>query len=596
MGSAKRRENVGPGGDPVVTAEPPHADDPAWGAEEGVVLDCGWGRLVFGQTFANPSDAVDVLRAEVAGSRDICLYLREPHVLVSRRQDELFIDPSHTYRLDLPARPWDAAPPPGVTVRPLRGTKDAEAVNRIYAMNGMVTAPVDVLVENAGMPEFVHLVAEQDATGVVVGTVTGVDHVAVFDDPDSGSSLWCLTADPNDAPPGVGQALLQELAQRLASRGRRFVDLSVLADNEGAIRLYERLGFTRMPILCVKRKNPINAHLFLASLPEGYDDLNPYARIIADEAMRRGIRVEVTDAAWGELRLTNAGRTIITRESLSELTTAVAMSRCDDKRVTRRVLGDAGLNLPRGRTATGDRADAEFLAELGEVVVKPARGEQGQGITVGVREPEALARAVAHARGFCADVLIEELSAGEDLRVLVIDHQVAAAAVRRPASVTGDGVHDIRTLIHRQSRRRMAATDGESKIPLDDTTEAVVRDAGWSLDDVLPAGEHLAVRRTANLHTGGTIHDVTPVLHPELAAACVTASQALSIPVTGLDLLVPRPDGPEHVFIEANERPGLANHEPQPVPERFIDLLFPGTSAPPRLWTPAGGTSSEAPA
>jgi hypothetical protein len=29
------------------------------------------------------------------------------------------------------------------------------------------------------------------------------------------------------------------------------------------------------------------------------------------------------------------------------------------------------------------------------------------------------------------------------------------------------------------------------------------------------------------------------------------------------------------VFIEANERPGLANHEPQPTAERFMDLLFP---------------------
>jgi hypothetical protein len=29
------------------------------------------------------------------------------------------------------------------------------------------------------------------------------------------------------------------------------------------------------------------------------------------------------------------------------------------------------------------------------------------------------------------------------------------------------------------------------------------------------------------------------------------------------------------VSIEANERPGLANHEPQPTAERFIDLLFP---------------------
>jgi D-alanine-D-alanine ligase-like ATP-grasp enzyme len=102
------------------------------------------------------------------------------------------------------------------------------------------------------------------------------------------------------------------------------------------------------------------------------------------------------------------------------------------------------------------------------------------------------------------------------------------------------------------------------------------------------------VRRTANLHTGGTIHDVTPVLHPEVAAACVTAAQALSIPITGLDLLVPSAVGAEHVFIEANERPGLANHEPQPVAERFVDLLFPGTSAPPRLWRPSGAPDAPA--
>jgi len=40
---------------------------------------------------------------------------------------------------------------------------------------------------------------------------------------------------------------------------------------------------------------------------------------------------------------------------------------------------------------------------------------------------------------------------------------------------------------------------------------------------------------------------------------------------------VPAVDGPDYVFIEANERPGLANHEPQPVVERFVDLLFPET-------------------
>ncbi|MEU4776831.1 N-acetylglutaminylglutamine synthetase [Micromonospora sp. NPDC023633] len=583
--NGRRRERVGPGGDPMA---PGPAEAPTREGDTDVVLDCGWGRLVFGQTFADQAAVAAVLRSEAAGSRDICIYLRDPHVLVSRLPDELFIDPSLTYRLPLGGdRPTGDDDVPGLTIRPLADAADADAVNRIYARNGMVTAGVDVLVANARTDRFLHLVAE-DATGEIVGTITGVDHVAVFDDPENGASLWCLTVDFNTAPPGTGQALITALATRMVERGRAYVDLSVLAENAGAIRLYERLGFYRTSTLCVKRKNPINERLFLPAAPDGYDQLNPYAKIVADEAMRRGIRVEVTDPAWGELRLSNGGRTVLTRESLSELTSAVAMSRCDDKRVTRRILTEAGLSVPRGRTATGDGGDAAFLAEVGRVVVKPARGEQGNGITVGVRSPEALAAAVELAARFCPDVLIEEMRTGEDLRVIVIDHEVVAAAIRRPASITGDGVHDIAELIERQSRRRAAATGGESRIPLDDMTRDVLAEAGHELHDVLPEGQVLAVRRTANLHTGGTIHDVTAQLHPAIAEACVAASRALDIPVTGLDLLVGAPDRPEHVFIEANERPGLANHEPQPTAERFVDLLFPGTRAPQRLWTPAG--------
>ncbi len=327
-------------------------------------------------------------------------------------------------------------------------------------------------------------------TGDVVGTITGVDHVAVFDDPQGGSSLWCLTVDMNAAPPGTGQALLAALAARLMALGRRFVDLSVLADNTGAIRLYERLGFARTADLFVKRKNPINEELFVAPGTHGHDELNPYAKIIAVEARRRGIGVEIIDAEWGEMRLTHGGRRITMRESLSELTSAVAMSRCDDKRVTRRVLARAGLRVPRGADATRGGDDVAFMHEVGSVVVKPARGEQGRGITVGVTTEAALEDAVALATRHCADVLLEEHCPGQDLRVVVIDHAVVAAAVRRPASVTGDGRKDVRALIEAQSRRRAAATGGESTIPLDAATEEVVREAGWELDDVPPSGEH----------------------------------------------------------------------------------------------------------
>jgi D-alanine-D-alanine ligase-like ATP-grasp enzyme len=94
---------------------------------------------------------------------------------------------------------------------------------------------------------------------------------------------------------------------------------------------------------------------------------------------------------------------------------------------------------------------------------------------------------------------------------------------------------------------------------------------------VLPAGKKISIRETANLHTGGTIHDVTDRLHPKLRVVAEEAAKLLKTPVVGLDFLAKDPEDDDYVIIEANERPGLANHEPQPTAERFIDFLFPQT-------------------
>ena len=169
---------------------------------------------------------------------------------------------------------------------------------------------------------------------------------------------------------------------------------------------------------------------------------------------------------------------------------------------------------------------------------------------------------------------------------MVIDGKVVAAALRMPAEVTGTGTHTVRELIEMQSRRRAAATGGESQIPMDVVTETTVNEEGWSFDDVLPEGTRLRVRRTANLHQGGTIHDVTATVHPELRSVAVGAAEAIGIPVTGIDLVVPDVTAPDYAFIEANERPGLANHEPQPTAKAFVDYLFPGQPGLPQAWTP----------
>ncbi|WP_167103657.1 N-acetylglutaminylglutamine synthetase [Mycobacterium sp. DL592] len=567
-------------------ASPPDLVD---AMDDDVVLELGWGRLIFGQTFSDPDKLAGVLQQEEQGRRDICIYARESHVLVAKSPAELFIDPSHTYRRRF-SDGEDVAPhqPIGFSIRALGDKAEADAMNRVYVRCGMVPAPTDLIWDNHLHADAVeYLVAVRDDDATVVGTVTGVDHRRLFNDPEDGASLWTLAVDPTASLPGIGAALTETLAAIFRGRGRAYLDLSVAYDNDAAIGLYEKLGFKRVPVLAVKRKNAINEPLFTPA-SETVDDLNPYARIIADEAMRRGIHIEVLDAETGEMRLSHGGRSVVTRESLSEYTSAVAMSRCDDKRLTRRIVSEAGIAVPTGRLATFDADDHAFLAEVGDVVVKPTRGEQGKGITVGVDSPEALDDALARAREHHPEVLIEQRAQGDDLRLVVIDGKVVAAAVRKPAEVVGTGRHTVRELIETQSRRRAAATGGESHIPLDAVTETTVAEAGWTLDAVLPEGERLRVRRAANLHQGGTIHDVTAIVHPELRRVAVAAAQAIGIPVTGIDLLVTDVTRADYVFIEANERPGLANHQPQPTAAAFVDFLFPGNPGLPQPWTPNG--------
>ncbi len=548
---------------------------------QNVAIDCGWGRVIFGQTFRDPMDVARLLDDEAPDQRDIAIYLREPHVVTASAPSSVFLDPSHTYRLRLHDYRPAARKVAGLIVRRLNSRADAQAVHDLYCKRGMLPPDPEFVWQQRKSATLCYLIAEEDASGKVVGVVMGVDHVEAFGDPEDGASLWALAVDPQAPLPGIGEALTRQLAEFFQVRGRAFMDLSVMHDNHQAIGLYEKLGFQRVPVFCLKRKNPYNERLFVGPQPSAYDQLNVYARIIVDEANRRGIAVDVIDAPGGYFQLTHGGRSVLCRESLSELTSAVAMSCCDDKLVTHRFLLRAGLRVPQQRMAGSSRENRLFLKQHPQLVVKPARGEQGRGITVDVRDLTALNRAIRVARRHCDTVLLEQLVPGEDLRVVVIDFEVVAAAVRRPPHVLGTGHTTIRELIEKLSRRRQAASAGESRIPIDDETARCVRLAGYELDEVLPGGVSLQVRKTANLHTGGTLHDVTDVLHPQLADAAVRAARALNIPVVGMDFLVTAPDQPEYVIIEANERPGLANHEPQPTAQRFIDLLFPITRRPP---------------
>ena len=231
----------------------PNAEGEGEAIVSDAAIDCGWGQLLFAHTFRDQNTLIDRLLAEKPDRRDIAFYVRDPHVLLALAPQEIFLDPSHTYRLELPTYRDAGDPPRGFQVRRMATRPDADAVNRIYAACGMVSVDPEFFWQHRDSREIVYFVAIDEASGEIIGSVTGIDHARLFNDPECGASLWCLAVDPRANHAKVGEALTRHLIAHFSARGSRHVDLSVIHDNESAIRLYERLGFERTPFFTVKR-------------------------------------------------------------------------------------------------------------------------------------------------------------------------------------------------------------------------------------------------------------------------------------------------------------------------------------------------------
>lgn len=545
--------------------------------KKNAIVQTGWGKLIFAHTYSDQRSIANELMDEQKDERNIAFYAPDPHVIISQAPQDLFLDPSHTFRIWLETYKQKAIHSFGFIVRELKYKKDLDAINQILLCLNMVPFKKEIIWENRNSALQTILVAEEIETSRIIGSVMGIDHRIAFNDPENGSSLWALAVDPFSIQPGIGEALVRSLIQHYLACNRAYLDLSVMHDNKPAIELYKKLGFERIPVFTLKKKNTINEPLYTTDIAE--TELNPYAMIIINEAKKRGIQVEVVDEEYGLFNLSFGGMQIACRESLTDLTSAVVMNNCDNKRITWKLLRRAGISVPEQVVADTGEKNREFLEKHGAIVVKPARGEQGKGVFVDIRTPEEMENAIAEASNFCEQVILEQLVRGEDLRLVLINYKIVAAAIRQRPFIIGDGKRTIRELIEKQSKRRSSQTGGESRIPLDAETERCVTAGGYCFDDVLPTSTELQVRKTANLHTGGKLIDVTDDLDAKIIEAAEKAAEVLRIPVVGLDFIVPKEmDGSYH-FIEANERPGLANHEPRPTAERFIDLLFPRSAS-----------------
>lgn len=316
--------------------------------------------------------------------------------------------------------------------------------------------------------------------------------------------------------------------------------------------------------------------------------LGPSTKGIFDEVKKRGIPV-IRIGGQSILQFGYGKNQRRIEATLTDRTPCIAVDISCDKELTREVLKGVGIPVAEGECADNLEDALKICRQIGfPVVIKPLDGNQGKGVTVGIKDDDSAARAYYIASKVNARVLVEKYIEGKDYRVLVVDRKVAAVSLRIPPYVVGDGEHNIKELIELENKNQRRGYDHEkpmTKIPIDELTINYLKSNNKGLDFIPAAGERVQLRFNANLSTGGYAKDCTDIIHPDNVEMVIKAVEAVGLDIAGVDICTRdiacpiTADG--GVILEVNAAPGIRMHmypekgKSRNAASQIVDYLFP---------------------
>ncbi len=320
--------------------------------------------------------------------------------------------------------------------------------------------------------------------------------------------------------------------------------------------------------------------------------LGPSTGCIVDEAAKRDIPfIRLNKHSLVQLGYGIHQKRI--RATIASTTSNIAVDIACDKEETKNLLGASEIPVPKGVIVRTEEGLKDAIESVGyPMVLKPVDGNHGKGATTDINNWEQALKALAAAQVYGRSIICERFITGFDFRVLVINNKFICAALRTPASVVGDGVHTIQWLVdetNKDPRRGFGHEKVLTSIKLDDFSNKMLEEKGYTLETIPPVGELVLLKPTANLSTGGTSTDVTDEVHPANIFMCERIAQIIGLDICGIDIMAPDLKLPISenggAVLEVNAAPGFRMHIdpavglPRNVAEPVIEMLFPKGSA-----------------
>jgi cyanophycin synthetase len=236
----------------------------------------------------------------------------------------------------------------------------------------------------------------------------------------------------------------------------------------------------------------------------------------------------------------------------------------ESKYVTSHILTKAGIPIPKNYKFTDiDEAIKFFRSKtLDQIVIKPAQGLGGKGITIKPKTEDEFIKAYKEAQKYCKEILVEKFIIGKNYRILVLGNKVIAVAERTPPYIIGDGIHSIKYLVTQMNLTRISTLFNE--VPFDNELIQTIRSQNYILSSVLKHQEKIYIRRNCNMSTGGLTIDRTDEIHPENAKLAIKATKIIGLKFAGVDIITSNISKSmihsSGVINEINNNPGLRIH------------------------------------
>ena len=172
------------------------------------------------------------------------------------------------------------------------------------------------------------------------------------------------------------------------------------------------------------------------------------------------------------------------------------------------------------------------------LVIKPVEGTGGKYVFVNIKSKEKCKEILnIFLDRKINNILIEEYIQGKDYRILCYKDNVLDVIERVPPFVEGDGINNIKDLVHDKNKKNNITNRGFHSIKIN---KQYLDENGYDENTILEKNKKLVVNPASNFHNGGYPKRVPlDSIHPDNISMFSRINKLLNLNLSGIDCLIP---------------------------------------------------------